>query len=468
MIFTTHHLTSPSTHHSFITASLVAHIAISIGLTLAPIAFSFGQSLSHSIVKRLDARKRKRASSTSVAMSDAPAAVPVAATPPVRQHTFTDHTGQEVTVVQAASAPATPPSDPKVVEVKKVEQMAAAETKKPEVVVVEKKPEEKKEVVVVEEKKPEEKKPEVVVVEKKPEPVVVVVDDKKPVEKKAVVVEEKKPEPILAALVPDILKPKPTVVVVEDKKPEEKKAVIVEEKKPETVAPAVVVVEKKPEAPAVVVVPAKAEDPPKTVTTTITTTTIEEKKPTVTFVEEKKPVPVVAPVVEVDTFTIPDAVGIFTQYKALHSTTITLNKDLVTDSAGKSLFKVSLRFFPTFIFGPADPIQRSAATISSTPPPISRSSPSAASAVGHRSTALRYSVPPTPKRARTKTTSRSKGSPTTFLSPLSSTHTPVLLARAKSIGPQTATSTSTCRRRAPLLPSQKAVVRSKSRLVWIC
>jgi hypothetical protein len=297
-------------------------------------------------------------------MSDAPAAVPVAT--PVRQHTFTDHSGQEVTVVQAAPAPATPPADPKVVEVKKVEQMDAAEAKKPEVVVVEKKPEEKKEVVVVEEKKPEEKKKEVVVVEekkpeeKKPEPVVVVVDDKKPVEKKAVVVEEKKPEPILSALVPEVLKPKPTVVVVEDKKPEEKKAVIVEEKKPETVAPAVVVVpEKKTEtvAPAVVVVPAKAEDPPKTVTTTIATTTIEEKKPTVTFVEEKKSVPVAAPapVVEVDTFTIPDAVGIFTQYKALHSTTMTLNKDVVTDSSGKSLFKVSLCFLPSCIFGPTDP-----------------------------------------------------------------------------------------------------------------
>jgi hypothetical protein len=369
VIFTTTTTTSPHliTHASFfITAAFGVSSIVATGFTSSPIHGPVpvvpGPYPSLSKIKRRISRKA--APSNSAAMSDAPAAVPVAT--PVRQHTFTNHSGQEVTVVQAASAPPTPPADPKVVEVKKVEQMAEAEAeaKKPEVVVVEKKPEEKKEVVVVEEKKPEEKKKEVVVVEekkpeeKKLEPVVVVVDDKKPVEKKAVIVEEKKPEPILSALVPDIMKPNPTVVVVEDKKPEEKKTVIVEEKKPETVAPAVVVVpEKKAEtvAPAVVVVPAKAEDPPKTVTTTITTTTIEEKKPTVTFVEEKKPVPVVAPVVEVDTFTIPDAVGIFTQYKAMHSTTMTLNKDVVTDSSGKSLFKVNLRFLPSLIFGPTDP-----------------------------------------------------------------------------------------------------------------
>jgi hypothetical protein len=503
------HLHYPPPHlithaSSFITASIGAQVGISIGLSLIPVAFYLGRSLTHVIIKRRVLRKA--ASSNSVDMPDSSAAAPNST--PVRQHTFTDHSGQPVTVVPTSSQPATPPADPKAVELKKVEQMAAAEAKKPEVVVVEKKPEEKKEAVVVEEKKPEEKKKDVVVVEekkpeeKKPEPVVVVVDDKKPVEKKAVVVEEKKPEPVMSALTPDFLKPKPTVVVVEDKKPEEKKAVVVEEKKPET-PPAVVVVEMKPETtpavvavpekkpttpPAVVVVPEvvkpKVDDASKTVTTTITTTTVEEKKPTVTFVEEKKPVPVVAPVVtpvvtpvvapvvapvvEIDTFTIPNAVGIFTQYKALRSTTLTLNKQLVADSSGKALFKVSLRFFPSFILGPANPIRRSATTTSSTPPPTPQSSLFAASAAEPRSTPLQFSVQPTSKRARTKTTSRSKSSPTTFLSPLSSTLTPELLARAKSTGPLTAMSTSTRRRRAPLLPSRRVAVLSKSRLAWIC
>ena len=108
---------------------------------------------------------------------------------------------------------------------------------------------------------------------------------------------------------------------------DEKKAVIVEEKKPEAVVTEVV----------------KATDSPKTVTT-VTTTTVEEKKPTVTFVEEKKPTPATektTTVVEVDTFVLPNAVGIFNQYKASKSTVLTLNKDLVTDSAGKSIFKVS-------------------------------------------------------------------------------------------------------------------------------
>ena len=74
-------------------------------------------------------------------MSNAPPA-----TPPDRQHTFTDHAGQPVTVIPASSQTPTPSTDPKLVEVKKVEQTAAAEEKK-------------KEAVIVEEKKPEEKKP---------------------------------------------------------------------------------------------------------------------------------------------------------------------------------------------------------------------------------------------------------------------------------------------------------------------
>ena len=239
-----------------------------------------------------------------------------AAPTPVRQKTFTDHSGQDVTIVQAASAPPSPPAEPKVVEIKKD---GVAEEKKPDekvVVVEEKKPEEKKNVVVVEEKKPE-KKEEIIVVDKKPE------------EKKEVVVVEKKSD---------------------ETKIEEKKAVIVEEKKPEPVVPVVPVAEVK-----------KAADD----SATIVTTTVEEKKPvtttsgdkettskstTTTTVEQKplsddtasstKTTTTTTTTTVVDTFVMSKPIGIFSQYKTPSSTNLILNKDIVTNSVGKTLFKV--------------------------------------------------------------------------------------------------------------------------------
>jgi hypothetical protein len=235
-------------------------------------------------------------------MSSSPPATDPAVPAPVRQKTFTDHSGQEVTVVQA-------PVD-------------AA----------------KKDVVVVEEKKPDEK---VVIVEKKPEEKkdVVVVEEKKPEEKKVVVVEEKKPEE------------KKDVVIIEEKKPEKEKVVVVEEKKP---------------APVVVVAPVAddgskkttivEEKKPVTVTSGDQETTIKETK--TTTVEEKKPVTVTnddgasiastkttttMTTTVVDTFVISKPVGIFSQYKTPGSVNLVLNKDVVTNSVGKTIFKVRLQ-----------------------------------------------------------------------------------------------------------------------------
>ena len=219
--------------------------------------------------------------------------------------------------MQAASAPPSPPAEPKVVEIKKD---GVAEEKKPDekvVVVEEKKPEEKKDVAVVEEKKPE-KKEEIIVVDKKPE------------EKKEVVVVEKKSD---------------------ETKIEEKKAVIVEEKKPEPVVPVVVPVTEAKKA---------ADD-----SATIVTTTVEEKKPvtttsgdkettskstTTTTVEQKplsedtasstKTTTTTTTTTVVDTFVMSKPIGIFSQYKTPSSTNLILNKDIVTNSVGKTLFKV--------------------------------------------------------------------------------------------------------------------------------
>lgn len=215
-------------------------------------------------------------------MSSSPPTTAPAAPAPVRQKTFTDHSGQEVTVVHA-------PADAKVAEAKRD---VVVENKKPDekVVVVEKKPEEKKDVVVVEEKKPEEKK-EVVVVEKKPE--------------------EKK-----------------EVVAVEGKKPEEKKTVIVEEKKPVTTT---------------------AGDKETTAKTT-TTTTIEEKKPAAATTDDKTSAAstkttttTTTTTTVVDTFVVSKPVGVFTQYKTPGSVNLVLNKDVVTNSVGKAIFKVRRR-----------------------------------------------------------------------------------------------------------------------------
>jgi hypothetical protein len=235
---------------------------------------------------------------------------------PFRQKTFTDHSGQDVTVIQAASAPPSPPVEPKVVEVKK----DVVEEKKPDekvVIVEEKKPEEKKDVVVVEEKKPE-KKEEVIVIDKKPE------------EKKEVVVIEKKPE---------------------ENKVEEKKAITAEEIKPAPVVPALVPVTE----------PKKAADDTKS----IVTATVEEKKPvtttsgdketiskstTTTIVEEKPlsddqassktPTITTTTTTVVDNFVMSKPIGIFSQYKTPSSINLILNKDIVTNSVGKTLFKV--------------------------------------------------------------------------------------------------------------------------------
>lgn len=247
-------------------------------------------------------------------MSSSPPTTDPAAPAPVRQKTFTDHSGQEVTVVQA-------PADAKVAEVKK--DVVVVEDKKPEdkVIVVEKKPEEKKDVVIVEEKRPEEKK-DVVVVEKKPE------------EKKEVVVVEKKPEE------------KKAVVVVEEKKPEEKKTIIVEEKKPVTTA---------------------AGDKETTAKTT-TTTIIEEKKPAAATTDDKTSAAstkttttTTTTTTVVDSFVISKPVGIFTQYKTPGSVNLVLNKDVVTNSVGKPIFKVRRRAsLPLFFIANmhSDPRQR--------------------------------------------------------------------------------------------------------------
>jgi hypothetical protein len=235
-------------------------------------------------------------------MSSSPPTTDPAVPAPIRQKTFTDHSGQEVTVVQAPADPA------------------------------------KKDFVVVEEKKPDEK---VVVVEKKPEGKrdVVVVEEKHPEEKKVVVVEEKKPEE------------KKDVVIVEEKEPEKDKVVVVEEKKPA----AVVVVAPTPDD-ASKKTTIVEEKKPVTTTSGETETTVKETKTTI--VDEKKPVAAAADegasttstkttttttTTVIDTFVISKPVGIFSQYKTPGSVNLVLNKDVVTNSVGKTTFKVRLR-----------------------------------------------------------------------------------------------------------------------------
>jgi hypothetical protein len=248
-----------------------------------------------------------------VAMSSSAPTADAAVLVPVRQKTFTDHSGQEVTVVQA-------PADA----VKK--EVVVVEEKKPneKVVVVEKKPEEKKDVMIVEEKKPEKDKV-AVVEEKKPAAVVIVAPTPDDASRKTTVVEEKTHE-------------KDKVMVAEDKKPA---AVVIVAPTPDDASKKTTIVEEKK---------------PVTTTSGETETTVKETKTTI--VDEKKPVAAAADegasttstkttttttTTVIDTFVISKPVGIFSQYKTPGSVNLVLNKDVVTNSVGKTTFKVRLR-----------------------------------------------------------------------------------------------------------------------------
>ena len=157
----------------------------------------------------------------------------------------------------------------------------------------------KKDVVVAEEKKPEEKK----------------IEEKKTEEKKT---EEKK------------------AIVVDEKKPDDKKAVVVEEKKAASVVP--------------VAAPLPDDKNPADISITTTTTVVEEKKPAVTTrtsddkASASTTKTTTATITTVtDNFVISKPVGIFSDYKAVGSTNLILNKDVVTNFVGKTIFKARVQ-----------------------------------------------------------------------------------------------------------------------------